>query len=588
MKNNYENCGPIYSVFEKPRGGRGIFECEICGKKMKRLNKTHFKKHGLSKEEYFKIYSLKNIPHRDHFISTKIINKVQEFYIHDRNRALRFNTSTNTYFEEKCEGDKKCIFHEYYISQHFLGESIYGVYYWKYSTKFLVFDVDTYNDCLKEGRIIAKSIKNFLVKNIPSCKVYINFSGHKGFHVTIFFNKPFEISKTKKLFNLVLYEIKADRYSNTIVESRPEGNHSKGVKLPLCVNFRNTNVKDIADNSNFAYYLDDDMNIVTDEVNFFLNLEKTDTNLIEILLCNSKFSKGLKYNYNKTLKSLPKNPSKKTGPASNNLNKTTALASLKNKTISISNDYSDSALQRYLKNGLIMQGMRHDVSFRLALLLRDNGHSKNEIYNILHPWSLEQMQNNMSKSSIYEIEKDLNNIVYHMKESYVLYRNNPAAISSEEMIYFKILNNIAIKTKKSMNSKKKVFFALLIHMKRHAKYGKDFFMTYEHIRNLSGVTGNSTIYSTINELERYGFIKIISRGIINEANHYLIEQLNDESKDNKYFNICPNEKICSDCIFKMYSFFFDKKNISEVTTGSEKRKLTSKKFICKKIINSVS
>lgn len=567
----------IQDLYYNPRFRVNNIICKVCGKKLESFHKNHLKKCGISKEEYIEQYGFPSIFYEKDYLMNAVIDKLFDLYISTEEKWLLLKGTTREYITKEAgkSGCKK--FKKYMLRTHLVGKDTIGVFPNEEGTKFMVMDIDTYGN-LETGREIVRAIRKYLSYYFPKNQIHCSFSGNKGFHVTLYFNTFISIKYINKMFNIILNEIGINGYSDVNVELRPEikGINGRGIKIPCGVNFLNHN-----DYANYCAFLNEEFEPVQYEIDYILNVEKSDYAIIDKVITDYDDYDLIDY---KDAYIACDNATKKHG---------------QEKCLSISdaskNQGFSGKLRSYLENGLDTKGIRHNISFKLALLLKEEGVSADECFDILLAWSIKQVKRGYSQSSSFEIGRDLKQIIYKdvynsgKKYYFKDYTVKDAAFTRDDLIHFEKLNEISSNTGKSMLNHQKILFALMVHAKRYSDYGSEFFMTYSQITDLCGIVNSKTIATIITDLEKLGFLSIVSRNkysnspslyIWKEANHYKLNIEHTSACYTNTFKICNKQKLCDNCFYCMISSFYNKKEINRVFVRSARYKIMKYELSC--------
>jgi hypothetical protein len=146
-------------------------------------------------------------------------------------------------------------FNNWNLIQHIKGNKTYGIFVKKVS-KFLTFDID-----LKvKGKEWQQYQKWILYKVIDVLQeeglgqyLNISFSGNKGYHIDIIFNKPVKTTVLKQYGEYIIKTYKLDNIivnDKLIAEVELRGCNAQGVKLPLGLNQKT---------QRYMYYLNEDL-----------------------------------------------------------------------------------------------------------------------------------------------------------------------------------------------------------------------------------------------------------------------------------------------------------------------------------------
>lgn len=129
---------------------------------------------------------------------------------------------------------------EYHLCRYYTIHIFAG----KTSSKFICFDVDH-----SSWETVATLINAIEEWGIPRNLIYPSYSGNKGYHVEVFFDKPVSLGMLKACYEQVL---ELAGMSKSLVEFRPTHVHS--IKLPLSVHPKTGNVCWFLDRENGEPY----------------------------------------------------------------------------------------------------------------------------------------------------------------------------------------------------------------------------------------------------------------------------------------------------------------------------------------------
>jgi len=312
------------------------FPCKICGKSFTRMG-THVKTHGLTLEQYRTQYG-------DTKYIDRIIRKFNNLFITRRDEwghayrredsgsiGYRTNKSSmhkvsKTPFFDRPLTDKD-------IARHLKGGSAVVVKTPVGYSKWLCFDLDAKSEEGKQQAMpVASNLIKILTQYFPPDAIHLEFSGGKGYHVWIFFDRiaPIEdllaFAKNVTQFNLGNKDLD--------IEFRPESAGGKGVKLPLGRHNKT---------GNFCAFLDKEtFEPIDDQYEYLLSIDPVPW--IQF--------KGSKENHPE----MPK------------------LVSLEPKLVPIKLERRGAEhLARVWERGLPGPGTRHDYIFPLAIWLKEQG-----------------------------------------------------------------------------------------------------------------------------------------------------------------------------------------------------------------------
>lgn len=554
------------------------FTCQHCGMELKTFHSNHLKKCGISKDDYINKFGYPNKYYEKNAILKEVTDKISDLYIINRNKWLILSGITRSYVTKETEKIKEENEHRNkderqmemlttsQVKAHLKGINTLGVFpKWK-TSKFFVIDIDSY-DGLENAKEVAINIKMFLKQHFPENQIHVNFSGNKGYHVTLYFDRFVEIKSLYRLFIIILNNIKIERFINLRVEMRPtlQGPDGYGVKLPLGANFIN---KD--DYKNYAYFVDDLFRVIENEIEYVLNIEKSSCDIVFDIL-DAYMDEDLKQ-YGENVLNI-KDESENVLMISD-----TSKVTVKN---------VHSKIKRIIEKGLEEHGTRHYWSFLIALYYKESCIEKDKAFDLLFEWSKNQIETGMSMSSLAEVVKDISQIiykgVYHSEKRYNLPQRSThykdVYLCEHDMNKFVQINDYAIKHGKMMIYHQRVFLALLIHAKQYGDCDGKFYMTYEQILLLSHLGSRDTVNKGITDLQQLGFIDIVTRNSKldkttgkKEPNVFRIS-FTDNHCDDDHFRITHDDLQDKECFFRVMYRYYGKDNLDKVFKKSIKYKV---------------
>lgn len=167
------------------------------------------------------------------------------------------------------------ISHQYDIKtimKHVSGNYAVGVYAGKNATKFVSIDIDE-----GDPEIVRRVIDTLVEIGIPRDRLYVSFSGKKGYHVDFFVEKTIYNSYARLIYETMIERSGLDRRK---VEFRPT--HSQAIKLPLGVH---------PITKKRCWYVDRDTLESIESFDYIFEIKAIDHDLIEGI------AKGLKNEY---------------------------------------------------------------------------------------------------------------------------------------------------------------------------------------------------------------------------------------------------------------------------------------------------
>lgn len=239
------------------------------------------------------------------------------------------------------------------LLKHIQHEYAVGVYAGNDGSKFICFDVD--DVCVETvNRVIAE----LEALGIPRNRIYVSFSGRKGYHVEVFFDA---IVETGKLFNLYRRVIERGELDPRKVEFRPS--QKMAIKLPLSVH---------GETGNICWYVDQTTLEPIEDAAYIATIEQVHVDDVIDALSPPPSDDGASENEN--------------GQA------------------------SGDSFGRNAGMMLTAPGTRHEAMMKIAVYQRHAGATREENQNILEDWYAQQLSE-MIDSSPEEVQKDIAKIL---------------------------------------------------------------------------------------------------------------------------------------------------------------------------------
>ena len=156
------------------------------------------------------------------------IAKFNELYVSTRRKYI-IQTALGYSTLNKDKSPTVWALNDHMLTRHLEGVNTYGVFNANTVNKFITFDVD-FADNHDMARWATYKIIDALENefHISRKDIHVSFSGNKGYHVDLFFDKAIKLTDAKSFYHAVLAA--ADLESNN-VEFRPT--FTQAVKIPL-------------------------------------------------------------------------------------------------------------------------------------------------------------------------------------------------------------------------------------------------------------------------------------------------------------------------------------------------------------------
>lgn len=315
--------------------------CSICNKPYFNLA-NHIKTHRITVNEY-----------REKFGETSykriIIQKINRLFITTRHKWISgysylengdLKTSYRTNKKDRA-GENTHLNDRYLndtdISRHLDFKHVVGIFPPPKFTSFFCFDIDG-----KEGEKPYELAKSITLDVIDELKHYFNekdihvvFSGNKGYHVWLFFNRTIE-TKDVLAFAKMIASFNAGNIEVEI-EFRPESNDGKAIKLPLGKHIKT---------GSFCGFVDKKtLEPVKNSYEYLMSIEKSTPIYFKMFISEEK---------------VIKKERKVLGEKRNSEQLDYNFS-----------DYDSEYIDNIYKNGLPHQGTRNHYMFPITILLKD-------------------------------------------------------------------------------------------------------------------------------------------------------------------------------------------------------------------------
>lgn len=227
-----------------------------------------------------------------------------------------------------------CVLTNGVLKRHIERAYAVGVFAGAWGSKFICFDVDD-----GDRQTVLKIMSVLSDLGIPNDRIYVSYSGGKGYHVELFFDA---IVSTERLYALYSYVINTGKLNCRKVEFRPT--HTAAIKLPLSLHAKTGNTCWYVDRSTFEPLKD---------VSYILEIQQLSAGCLETLIPSVCTNMVLD-------KPAQRNPSH-ASPQTQNLGMT-----------------------------LTAEGTRHNMMRNIAVYQRCQGKTRDECEQALKEWMAEQ------------------------------------------------------------------------------------------------------------------------------------------------------------------------------------------------------
>lgn len=389
------------------------------------------------------------------------------------------------------------------LKEHIAGKETYGVFANNYGdTPFMFFDFDfkhSWTECKQYYYRVREAV---IECGIPAEHIHASHSGNKGVHLEIFFGTatPVHYKKAQAFYHYVLH-VAGLTDKSSVIEFRPT--KTQGAKMPIGVHQLTGNRMTYLDPINLDKPLDD---------MYFTTIETLPTGLFDDVL------ERLEDTYGKIPTSATKTatmPAKSTtvqdeqeilAQAQEQLFSRTKLLEIYG--LGEDEDYTAEYYNRVLTEGLKAQGTRHKVTYQLALYLKTAyGMDKETAQETLLQW-LQAQPTNVYTTPLPDAIKDTCEIVkdIYLKGYVLRLAQRELTVSIAELQVILTAKNA--KGKDFTPKQKTVLFAMLMHAKRYANKKGTFFMTYEQIKEATGMANRARLKALIEEFAEVGLVNV--------------------------------------------------------------------------------
>lgn len=412
----------------------------------------------------------------------------------------------------------------YHFDAHLAGRMTVGTFGGKFFTKFITFDVDF------RDQATAKWVTYKLAAALDSVGVRdyaVSFSGNKGYHVDVFFDKALPVDSCRRFFDFIVKSAEVDEVAGGEVEYRPSG--QQGVKLPLGTHQKSGNYCGFCEIESGLAVMDAEKS-----ASYLHAIKKTDHAVILNAIIESDFG------YEDRAAADMEDVISRHNPL---------------ETYDQSESYSLAhAADRY-NAGMTGPGQRHKSFLLLARLFNHNGVDRESAKQSIAEWLSWQNPEHYN-STAEECEKDM-----HLCVDYIYDRNYTLTMEVRDLsVTFGEIDDIIRKC--PQKNQKSLTYAMLIHSKRWAGDAGSFYMTYEQMAEAAGFTSR-TARTVINQLEELGVIEILKRDQKVRGTHLkrpnVYRMVLSAETDGGVFNVTDGSSL-ADCM----RHFYDDRQLRDV------------------------
>ena len=518
-------------------------KCKICGQTLKKLTASHFKKHGITIDDYERTYFPDK--HRYGFLAgflfERYVSIVGRWVQYDLEKgkcytvAPVFKKKTDPKIdkdvapvEKKNETEKTEIGADGQpkkakkirswglcksdMFRHTEGRFGIGVYFAKNSTKFIGLDVDE-----TDLEVLRKVYDAVIRLGVPQESILCSFSGKKGYHVDIFLSAYVSKLVAKKFHEVLLVE--ADVTSKQ-VELR--GGGGQAYKLPFGHHY---------ETGNYCHAVDENgIEICNNEIIDYLCQIKP---VAPIVVCdavdiNYSIVDDAEIAFEDLQESVVKLPKH-----------------------SNTNENDIDQVERLLKSGVHEVGRRNKAILLVSSYLKDVKElSLDQTIDCLVKWVKASWAKGIVDRDLIRQIKDVAKSVYKTDYRFSTKARRVKIYAPDIREIMSVEVNHSART----SALRRLYFALLIHSRAYAGTDGRFYMTYEQLGNMGAGCERSAVYKNIQDLVKMGKVEIIQSGekiehsIIKKPNVYRLVKFAAFEIDVPGFDLCLRPKLCKECL----------------------------------------
>lgn len=415
----------------------------------------------------------------------QLIKKFNELYIQTRSKYLvqfKGGIYRTLSYDPKNSTVK---LNDSMVITHLKGNITYGVFAGGPFSKFMTFDVDCAQDDM--SRWATLKLVNTLVEEyeISRRDIHVSYSGNKGYHVDLFFDKQIKVDELKAFYQSVL--ISVGSIPEGQIEFRPSW--TQGVKIPLGVH---------QVTKRRCWFVDNETLEPFESYDYLLSVEPMNAEVIT----DTDF--GL------------------TDEQVEEFERVAASTDITVNAVDLSGALQNAA--EIIETGrLIASGTRHKTTYTLACFGNTQGWEEDETVSVIMDVLLATPREYFSKDSTPE---------HWLKEAerlvkYVFENDKTITASDRPLEIFK--SEILAVLNCGTFRQKQLAYAMLVTSKR---YGNIFYLTITSAMKMIGTTSRTTVVEAIKKLVEIGFIEYRRKGEVDRARSLEIGQV--RKKPNKY------------------------------------------------------
>lgn len=410
----------------------------------------------------------------------EIISQLNRLYLghQQRSKYLLQRKEAGYMTVDRSKGRHSPFLNDGHMKAHVEGRHTVGVFAnYRNESSFLTFDVDFADDWERVKGVAYQLIDTIEGVGINRDFIYPNFSGNKGVHIDLFFDKPVDVNILKRFYWYVLHESGLSDLSNKI-EFRPT--QSQGIKIPLGYHQKTMRYCSFLDSDDLDNPLSNDFVERIEQLEAVAFVE-----LVESL---------------PTMTDIQKEAS------------SIAPNKIESHEVGYNEGITAKSLENVFFDGFPAHGTRHNFTFQLALMFRD-------VYRYDKQTALDNLTAFIERhkatytTPFDEALKDTKEIVsdiYDKENNYSFTSSDRKRVDLIDSDMWTIVTATDKEGKALTPARKKVLFALYIHWKRHDER-ENFFMTYHQMEEASGIKKRDNLKKAVDLLQEAGYIDIVRR-----------------------------------------------------------------------------
>lgn len=376
-----------------------LVTCPLCGQQLQSLDRDHAKAHGhTSLAEFIDAYA---IEYKTALQRSRM--RFRQLYNIDVRRwaVVYFTESGNWRYVTKSYSDdyerdrhltgaaSKFPLADSDFNRHFNGRNPLAIFAHGTHARYFGFDVDSKDDAPEHTLRIVKTLVS---EGIPRPDVHVSFSGGKGYHVELFVDKHVKLEHWSAFG---AYIIDKSGLTGAPIEFRPTKTNGHAWKLPLTFHHKTGSFAGYCDNETLEVYGEQDSHDY-----LFLIRPFEGAILYPILRRARQAVSGIERRRKEEAQEK-----RKTEDAGRKAVKITEPLLFQ------SPDEKKTSAIRYLTEGLVTPGTRHNITVLLACYLwHECGNTVEEIEQILTEWTERQIERGLVGSTAEEYTDDIRRI----------------------------------------------------------------------------------------------------------------------------------------------------------------------------------